>query len=93
MNSTQTGARKQVNHHKPGRRAVSYAMRHRYQIDNETVEEEITLLADLQIALMLNPLASLHEFTALTTCEDGTTAEGATFSGFFKCLIRMSTNY
>ncbi|MBK7869751.1 MAG: T9SS type A sorting domain-containing protein [Saprospiraceae bacterium] len=57
---------------------VSYAMRHRYQIDNETVEEEIAL-ADLQIALMLNPLASLHEFTALTTCEDGTIAEGATF--------------
>lgn len=58
--------------------AVGYAILHRFQLGAEIIEETLPV-SDLSLTLSLNPAASLHGFTAFSTCADGTTTEGATF--------------
>lgn len=57
---------------------AEYNILHRFQLGDERIEETLPT-PDLFLTLTLDPEAALHEFTALSTCEDGTMTEGSTF--------------
>lgn len=62
----------------PAESVGEYNILHRFQLGDELIEETLTA-PDLSLTLTLDPEAALHEFTALSTCEDGTMTEGSTF--------------